>query len=380
MNEAFSETLAALRSESGLTQEEVANHLGITKAAVSKWECGQNMPDIALLPAIAQLYAVSIDDLFEGSEELDQERIDVAYLKALELFSAGFPLGLEYVKEQVRLHWSNALLLRKMGLALFAQIPSLSGYEGTSVSEDALVCAQEVERLFRRVIELDPAGASVQVDIAPLTRVLLWMGRSEEAEELIESCVAKEPNLSTISLAQIYRESSRADEAEIVLQRGLLLSLLEVEAIMTAMASQDGIEQLEELVGLAETLQPNTAYISLFPTLMPSLRLEQSRRHVAAGKNEQAIDTLTLFANALDAACDAMLHPKSPALFDKVPDMLWQEADGQIDSARADAVDGLRAAYANTLMSEDVWDSIRSNERFQALLSRIGSSKDMRAI
>lgn len=372
MNEAFSEALAALRSENGLTQEEVANHLGITKAAVSKWECGQSMPDIALLPAIAQLYAVSIDDLFGGSEELNQERIDAAYLRALELFSVDFPSGLEYVKEQVRLHWSNASLLRKMGLALFAQIPSLSGYEGTSVSEDALVCAQEVERLFRRVIELDPAGTSMQADIAPLTRVLLWMRRSEEAEELIGSLVSKEPNLSTISLAQIYRESNRAGEAEIILQRGLLLSLLEVEAIMTAMASQDGIEQLEELVGLAKTLQPNTAYISLFPTLMPSLRLEQARHLVAAGKDEQAIDMLSLFANALDAACDAMLHPKSPPLFDKVPDMLWQVANGQIDSARADAVDGLRAAYANTLMSEGAWDSIRSNERFQGLLSRIG--------
>lgn len=45
--------LASLRAGSGLTQEEVANHLGVTKAAVSKWECEQNMPDISLLPSIA---------------------------------------------------------------------------------------------------------------------------------------------------------------------------------------------------------------------------------------------------------------------------------------------------------------------------------------
>lgn len=43
MDTRINETLARLRSESGLTQEETANHLGITKAAVSKWECGGSL-------------------------------------------------------------------------------------------------------------------------------------------------------------------------------------------------------------------------------------------------------------------------------------------------------------------------------------------------
>lgn len=370
MNDTFQETLASLRSQSGLTQEEVARHLGITKAAVSKWECGQSMPDIGLLPAIAELYSTTIDDLFKRGDKLEQADIDAAYLRALELLPKDYGSGIEFVREQARTHWSSAPLLRKMGLALFTQIPSLSGYEGTSVGKEALACAQEVERLFRRVIELDPAGVSMQADIAPLTRVLMWMGRSEEAEELIDSRVSKEPNLSAISLAQIYQESGRTDEAAVVLQRGLLLSLLEVEATMTTMASQVGDEQLEELASLADAFQSDAAYVSLFPTLMPTLRLEQARRLMAAGKEEQAVIALSSFADALDAACNAMLHPKNPSLFGKVPDMLWQEADGQVDSARADAVDGLRAAYANTLTNEDVWDPIRSDERFRSLISQ----------
>ena len=43
MDTRINETLARLRSKSGLTQEEAANHLGITKAAVSKWECGGSL-------------------------------------------------------------------------------------------------------------------------------------------------------------------------------------------------------------------------------------------------------------------------------------------------------------------------------------------------
>ena len=72
----INEKLARLRTENELTQEEAANHLGITKAAVSKWECGQSMPDISLLPAIADLYSTSIDDLFGRVQELDKESIN----------------------------------------------------------------------------------------------------------------------------------------------------------------------------------------------------------------------------------------------------------------------------------------------------------------
>ncbi len=40
------------RKEKGITQEELANHLGVSKPAVSKWESGQSYPDILLLPVL----------------------------------------------------------------------------------------------------------------------------------------------------------------------------------------------------------------------------------------------------------------------------------------------------------------------------------------
>ncbi len=56
--------IAILRKQKGVTQEEMAKALGTSAQAVSKWECGKNYPDIALLPAIAFYFAVPIDDLF----------------------------------------------------------------------------------------------------------------------------------------------------------------------------------------------------------------------------------------------------------------------------------------------------------------------------
>ena len=53
------------RRERDLTQEELANILGVTKAAVSKWENGESYPDITMLPQIAQLFCITMDELFD---------------------------------------------------------------------------------------------------------------------------------------------------------------------------------------------------------------------------------------------------------------------------------------------------------------------------
>lgn len=56
--------IAALRRTSGMTQEQLAVRLGVTYQAVSKWENAQSCPDIMLLPALADAFQVSIDQLF----------------------------------------------------------------------------------------------------------------------------------------------------------------------------------------------------------------------------------------------------------------------------------------------------------------------------
>lgn len=59
----INEQIAFLRKQKGLTQEELANALGVTNQSVSKWESAQCCPDIQLLPNIAELFDVSVDEL-----------------------------------------------------------------------------------------------------------------------------------------------------------------------------------------------------------------------------------------------------------------------------------------------------------------------------
>ena len=62
--------IAALRREKNLKQDDLAQMLEISPQAVSKWENDQTYPDISLLPKLAKILGVSVDELLSGKQEL----------------------------------------------------------------------------------------------------------------------------------------------------------------------------------------------------------------------------------------------------------------------------------------------------------------------
>lgn len=66
----FNEKLQELRKQKGLTQEELAQSLLVSRTAISKWESGRGYPNIDSLKAIAKFYSVTIDELLSGDELL----------------------------------------------------------------------------------------------------------------------------------------------------------------------------------------------------------------------------------------------------------------------------------------------------------------------
>ena len=66
----FHEKLQELRKQKGLTQEELAEMLFVSRTAISKWESGRGYPNIESLKSISDFFSVSIDDLLSGEEML----------------------------------------------------------------------------------------------------------------------------------------------------------------------------------------------------------------------------------------------------------------------------------------------------------------------
>ena len=73
--------LKDLRKEKGITQEQLAEKLGVSGRTISRWETGNNMPDISLLVEIAEFFDVSIPEIIKGerkSEDMKEETKEVA--------------------------------------------------------------------------------------------------------------------------------------------------------------------------------------------------------------------------------------------------------------------------------------------------------------
>ena len=75
MDMTIGKRIALLRKEKGLTQEELATHMGVSPQAVSKWENDQTCPDISALPKLSKLLGVTVDELLEGKQELPAVRV-----------------------------------------------------------------------------------------------------------------------------------------------------------------------------------------------------------------------------------------------------------------------------------------------------------------
>ena len=85
----ISENLRELRKARGNTQEELADFLTVSPQAVSKWERGEGLPDISILPKIALFYDVSLDELFGMEESRREDKIQDYIRRGDELANRG---------------------------------------------------------------------------------------------------------------------------------------------------------------------------------------------------------------------------------------------------------------------------------------------------
>ncbi|MBQ8086113.1 MAG: helix-turn-helix transcriptional regulator [Lachnospiraceae bacterium] len=82
----FNNKLYNLRKQKGLSQEELAGRLNVSRQTVSKWEVGESTPDMEKLAAISELFEVSLDELVLDKKPKQQEVVTEQIVKS-ELYS-----------------------------------------------------------------------------------------------------------------------------------------------------------------------------------------------------------------------------------------------------------------------------------------------------
>lgn len=110
------EIIFKLRKEKGITQDQLGGFIGVSTAAVSKWESGNSYPDITLLPVLASFFNVSIDELLNYKIELSEEEIMKIFRECEALFSNNdIEKGINRSKKYISKYKSSYCLKLKIG-------------------------------------------------------------------------------------------------------------------------------------------------------------------------------------------------------------------------------------------------------------------------
>lgn len=77
----FSERLMILRKQAGLSQEQLADRLGVTRQSVSKWESGTALPELVKLISLSEIFGVSLDYLVKDYIGFTEKRVQTAEMQ-----------------------------------------------------------------------------------------------------------------------------------------------------------------------------------------------------------------------------------------------------------------------------------------------------------
>ena len=118
----IAEVIRKYRKEAGMTQEEMANRLGVTAPAVNKWENGNSNPDIELLAPIARLLHISLDTLMSFHEELAPSEIGEIIREMDTMFvSEGFETVYEWAADKIKEYPNCNMLIWQLVVMLDAR-------------------------------------------------------------------------------------------------------------------------------------------------------------------------------------------------------------------------------------------------------------------
>ena len=144
-----------------MTQDEVAEELGVSAQAVSKWENDVSCPDIMLLPHIAELFQVTIDELFSKENkalvtivpEEERKDIDKMMLKVVVNSQKG---------DRVRINLPIALV--KIAYEIGMQLPEVSGNAALKNLDFEKIIALVDRGIIGKLVEVESADGDI-VDV-----------------------------------------------------------------------------------------------------------------------------------------------------------------------------------------------------------------------
>ncbi len=356
--------LIKYRHKRGITQDALAAYMGVSKAAVSKWETGTTYPDISLLPRLATFFNISIDELMGYEPQMTKEDIRKLYRQlTIEFSSLPIDTVLEHCREIAKKYFSCFPLLLQIG-SLFVNHSML-----VKDPDKTVQILEEAKMLFIRVkTETDDIELAKQaLDMEALC--LLTLGRPNEVLDLLEptelSLTFSEP-----LLASAYKRMGKTDAAKSILQIGIYQSIIRLLNLLPSylnLCLDQPIafeETYKRIVAISEAFQIQT----LHPSLLMSFYISAAQDYLMLGKTEKALDLLEQYAQLVTSDIYPLrLH--GDYYFDQLDEWLEQTLVLGSDLPRNETI--IRRSMAEVVRNNPAFTPLKNYPRFQSIIKRL---------
>lgn len=339
-----------LRKARGLTQEQVADAIGVSKPAVSKWESNNGYPDITLLAPLARFFETTVDCLLEYNVSITENQISEIIDKLRELlFSSNFEQAKDYSDSQLH-QYPNIDELKLLIAQEYFQFAIFNDDE--HIQKPALEYSQQLLQLVSK-----SKNKELQKDaLTCIANNSLLIGQCKQA--LNAALQLPQDNLDTkILLANIYYQTGDFVACKKISQEVMFLSYKNCDLCFNLLAkSSHGERQLKDVLYLQ---QKHLAFEQLFEIdCGGSIYLEIAETYARLGDNSQAIYSLNQYADFLSNHCSY----KHSILFDLL------NLDDLVD------VPLKKAAFskiAESISTNSVFALLTSNADFQRIIEKI---------
>ena len=227
------------RRELGLTQEQLAQYLGVSTPAVSKWEKGITCPDIAILPPLARLLKIDLNTLFCFHEELTQQELtDFCNLLKVTAEESGIAAAFDRAEEMMRSYPNNESLMLNVTLSLDGMMQLSDIPESVSIELIA-----KTEEWYRHLSESTETTTRNVANYMLVNRYI-DRGDMEQAQSILDtmpdrnSIVADYADKLMLQV-KIYMNQDRADDAAKELEKALLTGINKVQMFLLKLADAE---------------------------------------------------------------------------------------------------------------------------------------------
>lgn len=248
------------RKERGITQEELAEFMMVTKASVSKWETGQSYPDILLLPKLATFFNISVDELIGYDPDLSSAQIQKFYIDLENRVpDAGMDSIVEDIKIKIKQYYSCFDLLYYMSLFILNHCDLATD---TTKKEEYLEYANNI---LKRVCEDSKDSILKDKSLSLRAACLISLGKSEEALDILPSS-----DMLSISkdclVASAYLKTKKDNEVDQKLQVMIYKNINDLITLLmmkSSLNNDDWVETLERVEDLIETFNFTEINVSI---------------------------------------------------------------------------------------------------------------------